>query len=456
MNRIRVKKMFTLLLLTSLFFLFSSLKIDATTSGSNIINDVDYSGQGTIIEKTIRNSQAYNDSSYAYIPTYGARYENQKILINDWYLHSWSSWSTKNNRTNNYDDYRGESIIEYDVQSKKQYQYKVWDPEMGVLVGTMYVTKYKGSKWYNSFLTKTIESTEGYPGNISNYKIVDQYIYGYVKGYEGGYINDYTWHDDAPSGSDKILNTRTVYRYRSRTITWNNKAYSSIETVPLNYSFSDVSGNSLGIIKWELMKEVSNYEDTASSVNVSYYQYFIKSTDIIDLLETAIEKKVEDALMQTTFSDFGDIVLYAIGSGVTYVNPTLGGAIGLATFVIDYIDSSIIYKMAANEINTIQDFIDELQSSKETAVISFANITVNTGNMYSETLIYQTDSVNIDYVSMNYKNNQISNNLVNFEGNNYGKISYLTSIDEVVNHIKLVLRESHPTLVPWDTIYLGD
>jgi len=102
--------------------------VNAAVSGTNFINGVDYLMQGTIVDKPLRDGIATNNSMFTYLPTWTGKYENQKFLINDWYLYSWSQWATTNNRNNDYYTERGDSIIEYDVESKTQYQYKVCNP----------------------------------------------------------------------------------------------------------------------------------------------------------------------------------------------------------------------------------------------------------------------------------------------------------------------------------------
>lgn len=380
------------------------------------------------------------------------KYENQVFLTNDWIFHSWSDWDTTNNRTNNYYTYRGNSITEYNVESNLQVNYKRWDPELNPTVGILYVTKYQGNRWYNFFITKTESSTTGYPGSITNFDIINQYTEPYTVEYNGGYEYNYDCQDNQPSSNTGYpwiaYQTRTVYRYKYRTITWNEEAYSITETVPMNYSFTDSSNNNLGIIKWSLVKEISNYEDPSDAVNINFDQYFIAGYSLIELLEIAVEDDVEDELINAQYSNFADIVTYAGTVGVGVVSPSLGIAISTALFICNYIDSSLLLKMAIDEVNSIQDFIDELSFSGQVGVVSFAQIEVNTGNTYNKSTIYEIDSTNINNVSMNFDINGIDSNLLLFEGQNYGRISYNISMDEFIGTLIGAIRESNPMALP--------
>ena len=63
---------------------------------------------------------------------------------------------------------------------------------------------------------------------------------------------DDTWYAEKPvfmkllDGKVEVYNTRTTYRYRSRTLKWNSKASVTTEQVPLNYALKDRQGQSIG------------------------------------------------------------------------------------------------------------------------------------------------------------------------------------------------------------------
>jgi hypothetical protein len=422
-----------------------------TTSGY-----IDYSGQGTVIESPLRDGVSTISGDYLNVPTYKGKYENQQVLVNDWWLHSWSSWSTTNNRTNDYYTYRGESITEYDVESKDQSMYKRYDPEKYPVYTKYYVTEYIGNKWYNFFLTTSRASTVAYPGAIDNYDITNRYTELRVTSYNGGYEYDYTWRDSKPSSNTGYewisWSNRTVYRYRSRTITWNETAINSTERVPLKYSFNDLEGNSLGIIKLTLNKKISEYEDISNVVSNNLDQYFITSESIIDLLIEHVED-IDDQVTQMGFQDLGDLIIYVLEIGITAsLPPELAKYIGPILFALEYIDNLIITKMALNQVNTMQDFLFELNNSNNIGVINFTTIEVNTGYGYDISYYLTTDIVDLDYVSMRYDYNDVGNLLMDLDGNNYGIVKYDISLDEIIYIIQITIMDSYPTILPWNTI----
>lgn len=230
----------------------SSHQAYATTSGTQMYSGVDYSGQGTVIDKNLRVSVASTSGSYLSVPVYLGQYQNQQILTNEWIWHSWTGWSPSNYKSNNYITYRGEGITEYLVESKAFYKYQRWNDQLNPVYGYMYYTEYQGNQWWNFYINTTDSSTSGYPGPIGNYNIVRQYREYRILYYNGGY--DYTGYQEYPpngieglGGWVKSSQYQTWYRYKERWITWNPNTRDGSELVPLKYSLKNRNNTPLGL-----------------------------------------------------------------------------------------------------------------------------------------------------------------------------------------------------------------
>jgi len=423
--------------------------VNAAVSGTNFINGVDYLMQGTIVDKPLRDGVATNNSMFTYLPTWTGKYENQKFLINDWYLYSWSQWATTNNRNNDYYTERGDSIIEYDVESKTQYQYKVWNPEQGVEIGKMYVTTYKGNRWYNSFITKTKESEISYPGSIDNYNITGHSTYYFEKGHIGGYVNDYTWHDSAPTGNDLVLNTRTVYRYRARTITWNPTYSGSAETTPLKYSLYDTDGNPYeGVVKWSFASIISEHKNI--SVNsysdlLAVNQYYFTAYEVIRMFEQDLE------LLENTYQiDVKDVIAYVAGyiADATFLAalPTTAqlALASLLTIIGAYDYAQIMNRQ--DEFNSMQDFFYYVESNNKTIVLTVSNLytfSTSGNNLFGDIEYITTDK---NYISMNYSENDGRSGFLSTSEDNYGFVYYGVSSTEITNNIYDAMMGEYPTI----------
>lgn len=473
-KRVMFKKVFLFNIFILMLFISASTTVGATTTGTSMYYGVDYSGQGTRIDYNLREQAATESSSgnYLYVPVYKGKYENQQVLVNDWMFHSWSSWSTSNNKTNDYNNYRGESITEYDVQSKVQYKYRRWDDEKTPLYTTYYVTKYKGSHWYDSFLTKTVRSTYRYPGALSGWTITDRYTEREITDYKGGYDYYSGWRDSAPfSPLDpwSSYTSRTVYRYRARTIEWNENANPGIESTPMKYSFNDRTGNPIdyGI------KIVSNatispnastglFNPAPDDWNYDVTTYYL-NTDVLEqeLHHAIMTVQTEDSIIlairasiqagaSTVTAVLGVIGLFSESAVIA----SLGAVAAYAGAIILPIALANIYLQYEAAI-TYSDLVKTLGDWSEHNYIGISFVSYN--DLDSDTFMLpdhdmevkmldkkSTSSDDIDFLSMNLTNNDftgIDGSLANvyyddFNLDYYGTVSYVDDIDEVKDDIQ--------------------
>ncbi len=466
MKNLHLKRSFFILLIFSILLIIPAYEVDASIANAQMISGVDYSGHGTILNNKIRNGVAYNTTSYVYVPSYTGKYENQVILTNDWWLHSWSSWGTSNNRTNDYYTYRGESIVEYDVESKIQHLYRRYDPEHIPNYGTLYVTEYRGNKWYNSFLTRTETSTTGYPGSIANYDIVSRYTSSYIESYTGGYEYYGSWEDSQPSSSTnyswQAYSSRTVYRYRSRNITWNSEYLASNEIVPLKYNLYDANGGSFDIAKWSFVPTISEYEPISGegiSMNLIIEQYYITPQAVVKYIDdniNAIQSDIDFLNTRTSGYWFAALTDIGASSGVSALLAagelpgSLATVFALSAAIIEYSDILSIEE-AANTIRTLADLIDYIIQEEDLVLVLGWECAIVHGvyesNMY-ESMYFQSSEN--QYVSMNFLENETGSAYLYPNQDNYGIVTFDHDASEVTNLLEEYLNRRFPRIYPWN------
>jgi hypothetical protein len=239
------KKVFSFFLfamtVVAIISLSNPLSVSASLSGSNIVNGIDYSGQGTKIDGQIAPGVATVSGNTVNVPIYRGKYEAG--VLDGWWLHSWSNWSIFNNMTNDYYTFRGNTALEYNVESREEHRYRRWDPNLNPVYNTMYHTEYRRVILGISFYS-TESSWDGYPGPKANHTINARWTTSEIRYYNGGWT-DHTGYLTSPpfrwpwEPEYQIYMTRTSYRYRSRTMTWNEQGATTTESVPLRYSLKD-------------------------------------------------------------------------------------------------------------------------------------------------------------------------------------------------------------------------
>lgn len=461
-----MKKLLILFVFIASMLTVSFLNVEATLTGTKMYDGIDYSGQGTRVDKPIRKYQATLNGQYLRIGVNSGKYENQEILVNDWIFHSWSSWSTTNNKTNDYYTYRGQSITEYNVEQKTEHLYRRWNDQKTPVYQTVYVTEYVGNKWYNFFITYTDTSSIGYPGVVANFNISSRYTYNIVIRYLGGY--DYkTWTDTKPTSlpwenSWEAYQSRTVYRYRHRTITWNENSNPTFDNVPLKYSFNDTNGNPINYgIKWTLEHRFS----PDANDDITLVQYHISAEDVKKLIEKDLES-IEDSI-----SPHWSGIVTHLGTNLLghFLNSkligTILGKVGLVLALAeghDYIISAI----RANEINSLQDILNyaidlDVNIAIETFSITYLNY--NTGSLPTNSLEGNLQTITDRYMNIGYNNfNSISLQYIQNKGVGYGnwyndqkifgRVDYITNPNHVKNVMEeyLFMKYGVLMLLPWN------
>lgn len=453
---------------TSLFIPSAS----ATTVGTDVQEGIDYSEQGTVINKNINgNDNAYISGDYVNVPVYNGMYTVNSIA-DSWLWKTKSNWSPYNNRTTpSLYNYIGETITEYDVESRNEYQYRRWNDEKYKTYSTVYHTKYRGSKWWNCYVTLNEESYNGYGGNKDNFLIIERYTTQEHTGYRGGYDYDYEWRTSEPwrwAWEDhwEAWNVRKSYRYQSRTLRWNENANPGWEQVPLNYSLYDKNND---VINYGIKLKAS------SRISEDYNTSFLNPTpDNCNFTEEYyylnIEKATEQFLLTILHSQMTDeITIYAKGliqSGTSTVSALL------ELLALQFTENALLnwtsaFLTYANAIILPMNLADIfLQSEKQ---IEFNALIKETGKMddykwivvkFSKYLNLDEPSLpvydfeikcidskfdntdNIESVSMRIEDNRKYCDYPNvykdvFKLDYYGEVSYINDLTEVENNFNI-------------------
>ncbi len=437
------------ILMAIVFSVSALLLVRSTISASAAVSDncgyneddvyVDYSGQGTVINGKLTGDSAKVNGNNVDIPVYKAAYEPNSGW--NWFWNwSWSDWSTSNNKTNDYNTYRGETATEYQVESRQEYKYR--RNESRDVYSTKYYTTYQGTKWYNCWIFLFTSDWSGYGGAKSGYKIVNRYTKSEKSGTKQVTVYDNEWKASAPfnwawENKWEAYTSRTTYRYRSLDMKWSDTAQKTTEQVPLNYSLYDNSGKpiQLGAI-WTYNKNISNEKDFYTTTTI-VDRYILNTDGIIQLLEG--KEYALDTLIKNNKTSWWEWAIgTAVGIGTLGANPYVGGAI---LFV-----QQLYSAMGIVVANSMQD---KYESLKELLVIAknynlnfvfeyyqTATITSSGGSNYVNMKQFAT---NRDYIAMKYQDNE-NPTKVYFSNDAYGTISYMSSTKNLINSIDTYVK----------------
>ena len=378
--------------------------------------------------------------------------------------HPWSGWSTYNNKTNDYETYRGDRVSEYNVQSRTEYKYKKYNEKKVPVYCKKYYTEYVKWVWFVPFY-HTVSSWESYPGSKSGYSINNRYTKYEIKYYNGGY--DYTnWITNTSYYDWERIYSRESYRYRERTITWNPNTNQGTEYVPLNYSLYDRNEQPIGAgIKWHygdieekyMTQKTRNATETLlddkkpNERNLEIFQYYITSKDIKieirnNLINSLYHLQNEDLkiIIDTLSDELTD-------AGITWLAKKVGLSF-LASIdigIITYIKASAI----SNDSKELIIYLANINSNIENDKPLLLNFAYNTNRVilpYKKLRL--TYEYNKDYVSLLY-NYQFAfdNNLEYYIPNGakaFGTISYLSE-NELKNEILNMIND-----YTWETYFL--
>ncbi|MDR3293740.1 MAG: hypothetical protein LBT20_06555, partial [Clostridiales bacterium] len=203
--------------------------VPITQAGINVINGVDYSGQGTVFAGTPvalgQNERFFKDDCL------DVHVESGRYVNNGWWVwYTWGDWGTGNNKSNDYYAYRGSTATEYEVQSRTEYKYRLWRDNINPVYKMAYHTEFKKKVlWWYSYETKW--SFDGYPtSNGSGWSINNKWTGDEFEKYNGGWATESKYTTDWKTGGAPIdliahakyelYETRTTYRHRSRTMEW--------------------------------------------------------------------------------------------------------------------------------------------------------------------------------------------------------------------------------------------
>lgn len=445
---------------------------------------MDYSGKGTVISgKIADNGDVTVSNGRVNIPIYQGKYEAG--ALDWWILHSWSSLGTGNNKTNNYTTYRGPAVTEYDVESRQEHQYKRYEKQD--TYRTKYHTTYQGSKWYNCGIFLFTSQWDKYEGNRDNYKIIKQWTTEDKTGTIDILVKSTEWRTSAPfsyawENKWEAYSTRTTYRYRSRTMTWNEKGGIGYEQVPLNYSLYNKDGTPIGNgVKWELEHKLTpktgfwfiGRNDADRNEDFSVIQYYIPFTALVEDLKDEISKLNLAFEGEHLYSDVGsmgrDFILEMMALVLKYYGyEVVAGPLGKIASVLFILD---VYNLV-KDIKTyetlkqaITDLINLSNSSKVLVVTVektdkfdiinppsgeiLASSTPSCGQIYATSVLppMATSSIDIEFATVNklsyatMKYNVEQANKLNLklgfhdDKPEYGKISYLYSLNEIFEYM---------------------
>lgn len=464
-------------ILSFILLIVLDVPIYATIKDAKIVGGIDYSGKGTVITGTIASGKTATVSgNYVNIPIYRGKYVVGSF--NGWGTKKWSGWSVSNNKDNaDFSIYNGSNkATEYSVESRKEYQYKRLEKRDNY--DTKYYTKYKGTKWYNSWQTITSSSWNGYPGAKSGYKIVSRYTKKEKHGTYNVTVFDNKWRTSAPinlpwENKWTAYNTRTTYRYKSRTLKWDAKATTTTEQVPLKYSLYTQENSPIKAgIKWSyggnekkynkqrnrnlIQTAFDNGMPNEESLNID--MYYITSKNVIkkvreDLMKYMGDKWGEDG--SNAFKNF--VVEKAIDAlkdkGLISYAEKIGkkGIFGIAVVMLEYIDLSAYFGDYAAFVEYIAVLNDLIESSdNETLVLYFAH---NSTNVVIPARKVRMASTKTKSVSMLYDYTFCVNNGLEYYipkgAESYGTVSYLTEA-EMWNDIYSKFDSGQYT---WETVF---
>ncbi len=411
----------------------------ATTTGSNVVSGIDYSGQGTKINNDIRGTASKN-GNYVTIPTwtYGA------YVYSTWdeFWAGWSDWSP--NFKSYYDqkgyDYNNQhKICVTDAEKKTEYLwYRNWTKKRDVY-RTKYYRKYKGKGFFH--WGHTDSSWSGYPANkgccpSTTYTKNEKYgTENYIEREDYGKYSDsapfrWPWDPSWVSHSPRL-----TYRYKAVDLswdpTWKNE---SSESCPLNYSLYKLNGTDLGLgIKWSWDEKLSTDKKSESSVfhytNKDVTEYYLTVNEAQDILMNKIllqALSVED--------EFYQLLTEAIISLVTFpVHPLTG----FAVFLLTTVDGLSEYAQLKG-VRSVAELIIAAKEMNQVIKISVVyDETVYYGGGYSSNSGVYVGNYNRTSVSMFYKDNNPSSSR-----NIFGRVTYLNNNDikNIVGSISTVME----------------
>jgi hypothetical protein len=457
--------------------LFPTLKAEAAMTNTQITSGVDYSGQGTKITETLRDGQATVSGDRVNVPTwtYGA------YVYSSWdeFWAGWSSWSP-NNKTY-YDqkgyDYNGQhKIVVTDAERKTEYRYYRMNPDLNPQYRTRYYTEYKTVTkiLFVSITTYSVSSSlSGYPGAISGKTISSQWTEREFSHNAGAY--EYTgWQASAPSAWTGwpfyepgwiVYQSQYTYRYKSCNLSWDAKwKNESSEQVPLKYSLYKKDGSSIGYgIKWSFASSISQDKGMSGlgSASTSWInQYYITSDEAKLLLIDSMEE-IEDSV-----SKLGWLNLFATG-GTLAVSQIISKAFPPADPVCLAVDIAILLaetsdyimnELKAGKINSYQQLLNAAQRQNIVLAIQDYNYVLFytdvapggyyfTNTKYIQSVKFATTTKT--NISMKATDNVVFGAYLTGT-KNYGIISYITDVDEIVKIIKFSLKYNYPTILPWN------
>lgn len=417
---VNVKLVALVAILMAIVFSVSALLLGRSTiSASAAVSDncgynednvyVDYSGQGTVINGKLTRDPATINGNFVEVPIYKAAYEPNSDW--NWFWNwSWSVWATSNNKTNDYDTYRGEKVTEYQVESRQEYKYR--RNESRDVYSTKYYTTYQGTKWYNCWIFLFTSDWSGYGGVKSGYKIVNRYTKSEKSGTKQVTVYDNEWKTSAPfnwawENKWEAYTSRTTYRYRSLDMKWSDTAQKTTEQVPLNYSLYDRDGNTIGNgIKWDINFNITNELDrdwfskyilqADLKLERGYHltQYYLPQSDYVKAIAEIATNHNADWFRTLLVSGLGALLGSIIGGPA--------GAI-TSTALVPMLDV-LLQQLKNNEIDKFKNTLLEYVAGRDGVVIITTSYCI-TDPIYRWVDSY-FDANNKGYVSMLFDSNK--------------------------------------------------
>ena len=397
----------------------------------------DYSGRGTIINRPLDSIACKDPSSAPYewdsklsIPVFYGKYDESNWF--NWTFDSspWSDWSPSNKRTNYASNiYRGDSALEYQVEERKEYRY--CHDVQKAKYKTRYVTWFRGSKWWNCLITYFVTDDHRYQSAPANFYVSNRYT---TSVYDGTYTQteyDYTWRT-SPIGLGffgagyRSWDSRTAYRFRHRTVKWNERGYSGREDIPLYYSLYNRDGSNIknGIMLESDTDLSGAYRSSDDSIKSDHYKTkcFYIPTSLIS------EKIIYDILLNHTDSDQISTAAYAIissgsGVGLSAMFKMLAKIFKKSAIIKSLGNISPAFAIASLLLN-IANY--QAQKNKKLEIDKFANILehIDDYNLLSVSYSCKTPP-GVMFVSM-IPEHSLSTNLVDKKNTSSDDIKYIS------------------------------
>jgi hypothetical protein len=421
-----------------------SITTFASTNGVRMIDGIDYSGQGTVINDTIRTGEATVNGNYVNVPTW--TYGAYTYSTWDEFWAGWSDWSVNNKKYydyfNNYGtNYKNQKHL-IDVKKRTEYRYRRSTDKIPVYK-TQYHTKYR-KKFLWTYIYDTDVSWSTYPGNKSGWKIYSQWTSNERSGYKSGYTDFTDWRYGPPLRAIwekpyEAYQSRETYMYRSCDLTWDaNWKNESTEKVPLKYAIYNgfrydynlekiVPISIANGIKWQWNDNIGSEKKKEIGFGYCSHRDITEYYLTVDQLITLSQRLPSLYLEQNN-----SIELYGMFSA-SIVDLIFGSKLSAAVLLLCTTYKGLLDKLENDELISIVDIINRAKQM---------NLVVRISDLY-DYCIFTGETLNSSKIEINnYDKNYVS---MKYSSNIFGEISYINEqeLDDIANCIIQYLNQKY-------------